>query len=138
MSDASDGASEKVLKQLWESIQAENKWKSTIAENLLTVIGFVIVIAASIYLYNLTQTVSRSLVELAPSQELFKQNIDKIGILFGAGGMQMTAAFGFLGVGMATMASGIAWSSYRSSNRNTKIVIYVMGSATDGILNSIS
>ena len=130
-------AFENILKPIWDSIQADNKWKATITENIITIIGFVIAIIASIWLYNINQSVSQSLTELAPNKEVFEQNIDKVNILFGVSGMQMTEAYGLLGVALAVMASGIAWSSYRSGNRNTKIIIWTVGAATEGIITTI-
>lgn len=119
-------------------IKSQYTWKAQLADNIFAIIGILVIVIATIWLVQDSQSFSQSLSELAPNAEAFKLNMEKIGILLSIEGVRMTIIQGTIGIGIGMVAIGMAWSSYRSSRRITQILINIVGLSSYSVLKGVA
>lgn len=125
-----DEAMRNLESEINKTVESQKTLKSQLIDNCFSIFGLLIVVVLVIWLYSYIGSISQSISVLAPSPDVAKLNIDKIGILLGTMGVEMTIFWGLYAVGMAFLAIGIAWSSHRSNARVTMITTNLIGLTT--------
>jgi hypothetical protein len=110
-----DETTKAMEEEIHRVIKSQYAWKAQLVDNIFAIIGLLVIFISTIWLVQDFQLFSKSLSELAPNADVFRLNMDKIGVLFSIEGVRMTIIQGTIGIGIGMVAIGMAWSSYRSS-----------------------